>query len=363
MKVFTATFFRNNYGSALQAYALHQKIKELGGEPVIIDSSKESKSIGLKQKILLFLRPEKHYGLIRKIRRSFEKRVYKDKIRKINDFIMANTKIVPFEECLKEMEQGGCVLLAGSDQVWNILNHPINGFYLFDYVHSDTVCKISYAASIGISELTKEQINYYKEVLAPFKVVSLREKIACDLLKNELTNTLVRQDVDPTLLHSAAFWEKLIPQRQVSVPFLFVYMLRPSNEVIEIARTIAKKNNLEIIYTGLYVNHYSGIKTIPDAGVEDFLYYIKNAEVIITNSFHGTVFSLLFEKRFASVRISSTSSRVENLLEIVKLQDHLIDNINDAAVAELYYDVEKVRRNLAFYREESIQYLRSIINS
>ena len=365
MKIYTATFFRDNYGSALQAYALQSKLRELGARPVIVDRKAGVKKLGTLQKLRLFLRPEKNYGLIRKLRRYAQQKMYREKSRKINRFISENISVLPFDRAVEEIEKEPCVLLAGSDQVWSTLNHPINGFYLFDYVKADHVRRVSYAASIGISEITPEQCDYYRQVLAPFDVVSLREKKACAELGPHLQNRVVRQDVDPTLLYDGSFWEKLIQKEGKEAPeepFLFVYMLRPDKKVIRIAKKIARDCHLKIVYMGLYVNRYAGIRTIADGGIEDFLYYIKNAQIVVTNSFHGTVFSLLFEKKFVSVRLEGTSSRAEGLLESAGLSDHLIDREEEAVMAGQDYDYGEVRRRLDENRNRSIRYLQTVVN-
>lgn len=362
MKIYTATFYKNNYGSALQAVALQQKIKELGGDSVIIGVRAKQEKLRFKDKVILFFRPEKHYGIIRKLRRSFQRKIYTEKTRKINEFVTQNTSVKKFEDCATEIEANGGTLLAGSDQVWSTLNHPIDGFYLFDYVNNLNVKRVSYAASIGTSEIGIDQIKYYKEVLRPFDAVSLREEAAFDVLSKCLDNRIVRQDVDPTLLFTGEHWASYANDRLHDKPYLFIYMLRPSTEVIRVAKELAKQKNLDIIYTGLYVNHYRGIKTIDDAGVEDFLSYIKYADVVVTNSFHGTVFSLLFEKKFVSVKIESTSSRVENILNLTEMSDHLISGTENCEIAFKEYDIDMVKERLQFLRKNSIDYLNSIIN-
>lgn len=362
MKIFTATFYKNNYGSALQAYALQHKIYQLGGDAVLIEPGhKETKEKNIIRKIVLFFRPEKHYGPMRKVRRYLQRKLYTDKNEKINRFVKENLQIVKFEDCISDIDKGNCILLAGSDQIWSILNHPVDDFYLFDYADSKKVKKVSYAASIGISTLNDTQKAYYKLVLKSFNAVSFREKMAYETLKDELKNSVVRQDIDPTLLHTGDFWAGVAAKRQYEKPYLFIYMLRPSRQVICIAKKIAKEHNLDIVYMGLYVNNYKGIKTIADAGVEEFLSYMMYAEYVVTNSFHGTVFSLLFGKKFASVRISSTTSRVESLLEMVGLSNHLINGVSDIESAIGEYDVNAVNVRLSKKRAESLQYLREIV--
>ena len=361
MKVYVATYYRRNYGSALQAYALQSKLKELGAEPVIVKPAPPETGKTLMDKQRFYFRREAHYGLVRKIRRSIEKRLYVSRAEKIDRFINGHADIVRYEDVLEAMRGEKCVLLAGSDQIWNILNHEIDDFYLFRDIDNPRARKVSYAASIGISDITEEQKKYYARALAGFDAVSFREAHALRLLGEALENRELRQDVDPTLLHDAAFWEALLPPAGAEAPFLFVYMLRPDPGVMEIARHIAREKHLKIVYIGLYSNYYFGIRTVTDAGVEDFLHYLHNAQIVVTNSFHGTVFSLLFHKKFASVRIDSTSSRAESLLRLVGLEDRLIDSTADCAHIDCDYDYDSVDRALEAARNDSVDYLRRVL--
>ncbi len=247
MKIYTATFYKNNYGSALQAVALQQKIKELGGDSVIIGIRAKQEKLRFKDKVVLFLRPEKHYGVIRKLRRSLQRKIFTEKTRKINEFVDRNATVRKFENCAAEIEENGGTLLVGSDQVWNTLNHPIDGFYLFDYISNPNVKRVSYAASIGISEINAEHIEYYKKVLKNFDTVSFREKAAYDALSGHLDNSIVRQDVDPTLLFTGDHWAGYAKGEMHIKPYLFIYMLRPSSEVIQVARELARQKKLDII--------------------------------------------------------------------------------------------------------------------
>lgn len=364
MNVFTATFYKNNYGSALQAVALQKKLKELGADSVIMTPphilSKKKKSI--LTKLTLFFRPEKHYGPIRKMQRYIQQKIYNEKGKKILRFVENHTVIKPYQQCFEEAANGDSVMLAGSDQVWNILNHPIPDFYLFKDEKLKDVPKVSYAASIGISDLSSEQVQYYQKALRHFDAVSFRERVAYNTLKDTLENAVVRQDVDPTLLFPGDFWEQFATEKIHEKPYIFIYMLRPNPEVIRTAKALAKSKGLDILYMGLYVNRYQGIRTIPDGGVEEFLSCIRNAEMVVTNSFHGTVFSILFQKRFVSLRLEGTSSRVENLLELTGLTNHLIDSAQQAKIAEQDYDCHTVAERLAEARKSSVEYLTEIIS-
>ena len=107
-------------------------------------------------------------------------------------------------------------------------------------------------------------------------------------------------------------------------------------------------------------NHFFGVKTIYDAGIEDFLSYIANAEAVITNSFHGTVFSILFQKQFVSVKIASTSSRAENLLNLVGLEDRFVNDDEIVSVMDKPIDYPKALARLDTARQDSLCYIHDI---
>ena len=171
----------------------------------------------------------------------------------------------------------------------------------------------------------------------------------------------IRCDLDPTLLYGDTFWSKICSERRIDKPYIFVYMLRPDIKIIDMARTIAKKRNLEVIYTGLLSDKFAGIQTICDAGIEDFLSLIKNADIVLTNSFHGTVFSVLFRKNFLSVKLASTSSRVENLLEKIGISDRLIIDRSGLYKIDEPINYESALKLLEQERANSLEYIKEIV--
>lgn len=360
MKVFVATFYKNNYGSALQAFALQSVLKELNTMSMVIEEPKKNcpRAKQILRDMYYLIKPEKYYGFIKKAKRLLEQRLELGKIGKINNFVKKNIAIINYDEYMKQIAKGKAIALAGSDQIWSIINSPISSFYTFDYIKNKNVKKISYAASIGVSNLSKNQIKYYSETLKDFKVISLREKCAYEILNGSFQNSEVRCDVDPTLLLDKSIWGNLCSEPQLSEPYIFVYMLRPDDSLIEMARILAKRNHCKIVYIGQFNRKYRYVKTIKNAGVEDFLSYIYNAEYIITNSFHGTVFSILFNKKFVSVRIKTTSSRVENLLKSLNIQYKLISDIVELDNAIIDYDISSVESKLNELRNNSINYLK-----
>lgn len=364
MKVYTATFYTGNYGSVLQAFALQQKLNEVGLDPVIVTPTRRDarRKEALPVRIKAFLKPEKHYGTVKKIRRYIETKLFKEKSKKLNRFIADHIKTEAYEAFQEYSQSHACILLSGSDQIWNILNGPIDDFFLFKNIDSPLARRISYAASIGLSELTNEQIQYFRDILKDYDVVSIREKNAYDTLKNALPYLNIRYDIDPTLLYTGEWWKKYASERIIRERYIFVYVLRPDSSLIRMAKRLAKKHKCKVLYTGQFADHYLGVKTVMDTGVEDFLSYILYADFVVTNSFHGTVFSLLFGKRFINIKIESTSSRAENLLNMVGLRNRMISSIEQLNIIEQEYSCADVESQIDKYRESSLKYIEDISN-
>ena len=361
MKVYTVTFLINNYGSILQAFALQSRMKEFGADPSILVFHSNVKYSKIRY-IIQVLKPVKHYSLIQRIKKTLHIRKYSVKNEKLNIFIKDNISITSINDlnlflnkiCDKD------IFLAGSDQIWSVVQNPLSAWYTLQWTKNAKNKKYSYAASIGLSKLTTNQIHAYTEGLASFETISLREKQAVDLLAPVFVQK-VRQDLDPTLLYDGAFWRKIKSKRLIEEPYIFVYMLRPDKKVIKLARRVAKEKCCKILYTGILADKFKNMTTICDAGVEEFLSYIDNAEAVIANSFHGTLFSVLFEKPFLSVKVESTSSRVESFLGMTGLMSQYVDNINKDY--NLSVDFSTALNVLDKERKKSLEYLEKICQS
>ena len=358
MNIYTVTYLINNYGSILQAYALQKRLRELGGNPVIIRKEAPGKGSFIYS-LWAILRPQKHYSLFQRIKKEKQKKKFYIKNSKISHFIntyLSVTDINDIERFKRNVSESD-VFLAGSDQIWNVLNSTLSSWYSLQWM--DSKKKYSYAASIGLDKLTELQNKLYFDGLAEFQTISLRESQAVKLLTPLFKGKNVRQDLDPTLLFDGSFWRKMESERLIKEPYVFVYMLRPDMNVIELAKQVAKKKGNKVIYTGLYSDKMSGVTTICDAGVEEFLSYIDNAEAVITNSFHGTVFSVLFNKPFLSVKLETTSSRVESFLSMTGLESRLVEApCPRNSIPEV--DYERVEHILELERKKSLDYLAKI---
>lgn len=363
MNIYTATLVHKNYGSMLQAYALQSCLKQYGSSPYVILKKSEKKHSKLYHFLGRFygltkylLKPDVDYSFSKRLKLRIDDLKFSGKYKKLDIFAKENL-LIQFITNKKEFANSipdDSIFLAGSDQVWNTPSKL--SWYAFQWVDGK-YDKYSYAASIGKSLLSDEDLEKYKSALSPFKSISLRERQALNIFEPIFTDK-VRQDLDPTLLWDKNFWRKIESPRLIEEPYVFVYRLRPNDDVFDLARKVSKEKNCRIVYTGSYAYSAKDVKTIYDAGVEDFLSLIDHAEAVVTNSFHGTAFSIIYEKPFLSAKIATTGSRAESLLSLLDLKSQYISNMDEDF--SLQIDYAKANTILSKERDKSLDYLKSI---
>lgn len=290
------TFHRAvNYGAVLQCYALQQTLFKLGIDNEVID---------YRCKFI-----EDHYSFIPSVAPWHIKQFLKECIqipskytsRKRFDYfikkhVKSSLKFTKKEYILNNENFYSCII-TGSDQVWNLAISGCDTTYLLDFA-DDRTKKVSYAASLGPIEIEPNYYQYIKKNIANFDVVSLREPAAVDMI-DEMYNNKINIDVDPTVLLDINDWDTLANNSKLNeTKFIFVYLMQDSDILREKALRLSKEKKLKILYIGMVNDIYLDGKNMKGATVEDFLWMIKNSEYVVTNSFHGIMFSLLFEKKF-----------------------------------------------------------------
>lgn len=317
------TFHRaRNLGASLQAYALNRYINDNIGECEIIDfipnNNVDNRNNILKllskiKKILFFfqyLKDEK-FERFRKNNYKLSENTYKGD----NDIHLKNTQYD--------------ILISGSDQILNTtLTGNSKSFYLaFDKEKK----KISYASSFGRENISDTEKRYINEYLPRFDALSVREKSAADILKERInaTATLV---MDPVFLINANEWRKLKTQVKVPHKYIFVYLMEESVELKQIVEMAKKRFDLPAIVVCGGNETNINAKKIKNCGPNDFISYIDNAELVITNSFHGTAFSLILEKDFICIAHSTRNTRLENILDLCNSNGKMIKSLSDIDV-------------------------------
>lgn len=348
MKIATITFgYSQNLGALVQTYSLREYIESLGHQCDVIkfkdfDNRPFETVKGIKDGIsdlFCFLDCKK-------------------KIRKINKF---REKYLHFTDKfyynsieMKELNGIYDAFVAGSDQIWNVHKGITDEFFLS--FADEGKKKIAYSASFGLSKIPSEYIEGVKEGLARFDCISVREATGLKIAK-ELTGKEYIQTLDPVFLKSAKEWEDLSGDRKIKEKYIFVY---PTQITKKLTKTVkaAKKQYGAKVYS---LFDFIGVdKVVKDADPIDFINYIKNAEIVITSSFHATAFSIIFNKNLRVIPHSETGSRVVDLLDDLRLSKECVVNVNNLNFNEFSYD--KANEILKEKIEFSKDYIRSAIN-
>lgn len=356
MKVGIVTFQEtNNYGANLQNYALQQAIKQLGSEPETIDY--RSRYIGRPYGLAHL----KNKGLGTYLFGVVGYMVYALRTSKTKQFrrnIAYSPKVK--REGLAAMNDRYDVFLTGSDQVFNHKLTGLDGTYMLDFVHDKTRCH-SYAASLGLAELDPSVQEQYRAWLGEFKTLTVREQTAVGVLEDVLGRD-VSVVSDPCFLLERSDWEKVVCKPKQKQPYVFVYELAMSKDVVSLAQRIAKEKGLKIVFAPFPMGKMANGSWQLGAGPGEILGFIRDAEYVVTDSFHGTLFSILFNKRFYTrIADKKIGSRVSDLLAKCGLEERLITSQDQPLLDEI--DYEAVNEIIAQYRLESRETLKTMLQN
>lgn len=333
MKVGILTFHdAHNYGAVLQAYALKKYIQKLGYDVRIINYHHKT------------------------IPDGYPKENNEERWEKFNSFIKEltdNEEVVYIcEEDLEKLDID--FWICGSDQIWNTeITRGFNKGFFLDFKTDSK--KISYAVSMGIPELSKEHEEDFKRCINQLDNISVREEILKEYTE-KFTNKNVTKTLDPTLLLDEKDYDDMILENKYG-EYILIYALGPDERLTQIAKKIAKEKNVKIIELNDKRKENYFCEQISDAGPKEFLTLIRNAKAIITNSFHGTIFSIIFKKEFYTITRLNRNSRMENILEIVEMQDRLIDQVEQIEQVK-NQDYEKAYIKLEEEKEKSKDFLK-----
>ena len=352
MKIEIVTIHRlNNFGSAFQAMALYEYIDKLGYDVELLDYD-----------------PPYYKG--RELKNYISRIVFfstiKRRTQKFDRFIEEHTKLsIKRYHSYKEINEAypeADLYIAGGDQLWNY--HHICGnddvYKLWFYKGK----KISYGTSMGGDRFSKEQLCDLKEKVAGFESIALREKQSLDIFKDlGLKATWV---VDPVMLLPVKRYEELMKDPNEKSPYVFVYLVAHSEFLEKAVEYLSKICGLKVIvYSGL------GHKCKCDEqkrelGPEEVIGYIKNAEFVLSSSFHATVFSILFKKKFSVILPGETTNqRLYDLLSWTGLEDTMIQNMEQ--LEELYkrenWYTEELSKTIKGRIQSSEDYLKTAIES
>ena len=308
-----------NFGTNLQAYALYKELEERGFNVKIIKRFKTPFTLkNIKD----------NFFYAHGIRRFWK--YHPDptplKTRKIRRFIQSEMDIaqVYTGHDLKKLLEWGDLFVAGSDQLWNGYDH-FRGFEFLDFAAGKP--KISYATSIGAQDIPEEHREKVKDYLAEFKKISLRERSGASSISRITGRSDIATVLDPVLLRPQAFWDQVADKAASASekPGILYYILKKTTAGElplypgQRALVVPSGENPDLAVPGATV--------IPDAGIPEFVALVRNADLVVTDSFHGTALSILFSRPFVNLNrfreedAASQNVRLRDLLDSLGIPD------------------------------------------
>lgn len=347
-----------NYGSALQTWALHQAIKKTGYVPVLVDYCPDilADKDPLNPYKNMWDQTEEAKRMVEMtlpaIRENYKKfdRFYRER------FLRTKKKYTSdnFNHIIADEGLDGFV--CGSDTIFCPDEFGFDDGYYADFA----VMKgrsVSYAASFGDPHFTEETYKILNERIKNFKALGIREEQMIPYLK-EHADIPVQRVVDPTLLLTVDEYEAIIGEKQERDKYLLLYSRRYTPQMEAYADKLAAENGWKIVDISLRaVNAERGHKMAYEAGVEEFLSLIKHAEFVVTNSFHGMIFSVQFRRPFVIFSREQCDNKIEELLSLFGIPERRLvtgeEKFEALNFADIHNKIEAARqKSFAFLRME-----------
>ena len=346
----------SNYGAALQAFALQEALKEFCDDVKIINYDNRFISKGLDRfRFDMSLR-----GIYYLLSDIVNLKNNTEKINRFHDFF-ARYYVLSDLMSKDQLNSTGLPLdvgISGSDQIWNpLLNKGVDDIYYLNIPGIKKKC--SYASSVGSYKFDNEIYNkQIINLLSTYTSISVREN--SELIAKSI-NKEVRNVCDPTLLLTKDQWGRKLDLSLSRNKYLLIYAMTDFQNITEYAIQIAQKKRLHIKYIGMPVKKFKNVKYITNAGPKEFVDLFFNAEYVVTNSFHGTAFSVNFGKQFISLKNPKNPERATYFLNSINAKNRLVDDYKffpeDMSSAEIY----SIHHILSDIVADSMDYLKTLV--
>lgn len=346
-----------NYGATLQCYALQEVLHNMGAEVQVIDYkcpvfekvySPFFVSAPTLRKFLYMLAAMNMNLKKQKKKRDFQKR-----------YIRLSQTYSPETIHMANAEYD--IFIAGSDQIWNWQLTGFDKTYFLGFVRDDKK-KYAYAASFGVSSIEEEYKELYKKYLEKFTRISVRESSGAGIVK-ELIGIDPPVVEDPVFLLPVQKWNEI-----AALPNLKDYILLYSFKdtlTYRLAKKLSKTTGKRLVYLSAPLKKTSNFIKVTAPGPDEFVGWFRNADYIISDTFHGTVLAILFQKPFL-VCLNNTdevnaNSRIENLLKRLGLSEQIVNSSSQVSTILEPIDYESVNTKLNTSIHKSLMYLKRIV--
>ena len=377
MKIGIITFhFVSNKGGVLQCFALQKYLNKLGHEVYIIDYRPKYHTVRYTTWKNPAIYTRWYWGKFRNknlptrlfyTAKSFARVMIMNILQKdkktaklFSDFISKTLKLTTPYRSVQELQSEPPAMdayISGSDQLWNpdILNQEFDSAYFLNFGKPSTK-RITYAVSIGKTP-TKSELNQISQFCKKLDFISLREQDQCVI---DAIDKNVSISLDPTLLLEAADYKPIESTDSYKQPYIFVYGFETNLDMQNAVDAAVKKHHCRVINGSPdRIRLIQNTEKLESYGPEHFLTLIKNADCVVTNSFHGTTFSIIYKKDFITIPHTTRGIRMVSLLEKLNLQKRLWGN--EAFSLESHIDYDDVFQKLSLLQTESKQYLENAL--
>ena len=374
-----------NYGSAIQAVATQHLFEKVGFQVKVANMDRLWKEIK-KRKILFYISnfqltyiiQSKGKMLISKAIRVINKEYGEEFCKRIsifNDYLDSNlnlTRVInDFEDAANISEEYDYVIL-GSDQVW-LPSSVVTDIYTLSFAwNKKNVRTISYAPSFGVDYILPRYKKAFKRMLDNFDYVSVREKAGLRIIR-ELSKKEISMVADPVLMLDVEEWKQIVPEEKVlEKNYVFIYFI--GNNILHRRKVIqyAKEkqlNTVALIHLDEYVKGDEGVydKSYISLTPEQFVNYIRNAEVVFTDSYHCLLLSLIHQKkvgtflRFSNNSKVSTNNRIYSIMDRLGIESGIVDAKDIVDDKKIICNYESINQNIEEYRRQSYQFINNAI--
>lgn len=354
-----------NFGSILQTIATCEVLNRVGYEAIVVNyiPNRVTNTAVFKSEIIkgmsfkAFLRGCNHL-IVDVINRI----IYNGYLKKYCTLTRAVYSNDDFGEWVSRNVKGRDVYITGSDQVWNShYNEGVDTHYFWDGVKGN---KIAYSSSIGASDISEEEKKRFYRYLTGYKAISVREIQAKKILESiNISSTLV---LDPTFMLKSYDWVRFCTKRLIKSPYILAYIpynIVDKNLIYRSINRIAKEKGLKVVtFSWNWFRDKNADYTVRFTSPGDFLSLMIYADCVVTNSFHGTAFSVNLNKDFWVYMPSKFPSRIESILKLCKLEDRVLSEVITNEQMEQHINYDQVNDILDEERNKAYSFLRKSLS-
>lgn len=345
----------NNYGSFLQTYASIKILENMGFDCRIIDYISNDENLFGNLKNFAKMRGLKGLKRIIYIMLKFPEEFYKNiKFSKQRNKYFKMTKRFS-EKTIKQFDDS--ILCSGSDQLWGYMpNGTIDWTYYLNFAnHNNTLFSLS--SSFGRYDFCEKEMDIMSKLLNKYQFITVREKSAVEFVSK--FGVSARHVLDPTLLVNRTEYYNLASPKINKGKYVLVYKLRHDEQLDKLALVLSKKYNLEIKYitNSIFFRNKNG-KNYPNKSINKVLAMFRDSQYVVTDSFHATVLSTIFEKEFYTHLPGKTNSRIIDFLDMLDLSDRYFDDFERIKFDDIKIDYTLIDNIVSRKKIEDLDYIK-----